>query len=348
MYILKTEIKNSFNIVISTQYFVEMMSGVMTHISQTKSEAKAFNTKAEAQNVIENNKIHLKDFIIEEIDTRSKEDKIKEFEDKKETRIERYKALAEKNADISVRSSEAASRISSFIPMGQPILVGHHSEKRHRRDIKRIDSNMQKCIEASKKSDYYEQKANTLESEHQIKSNDPEATDKLELKIKELEKERETYKEFNKNWKKLGLDEALKIADEFNSNIKSTLRFSLPSDLSRKKLPTYLLSNLGQNIKRYKDRLEKIKGLQTMEEQSPDLFKSDFVEVKIEDQRINLYFSKIPDEELRSTLKRSPYVFKWSSYAKCWTRKLTESTHTHFIDQVKELLTKESIKEIGQ
>ena len=53
-----------------------------------------------------------------------------------------------------------------MIPMGQPIIVGHHSEGRHRRDLKRIDSNMQKSIEESKKADYFSDKVSSLK--HQI------------------------------------------------------------------------------------------------------------------------------------------------------------------------------------
>jgi hypothetical protein len=39
------------------------------------------------------------------------------------------------------------------IPFGQPILVGHHSEKRHRRDLARIDSGMSKGFEEGRKAD---------------------------------------------------------------------------------------------------------------------------------------------------------------------------------------------------
>ena len=34
--------------------------------------------------------------------------------------------------------------------MGQPILVGHHSERRHRRDLDRIHRNLERAMEAEK------------------------------------------------------------------------------------------------------------------------------------------------------------------------------------------------------
>jgi hypothetical protein len=58
------------------------------------------------------------------------------------TRAERLTARAEAHR-------AAADRISENIPIGQPILVGHHSEARARRDANRIRSNMDKSIEAA-------------------------------------------------------------------------------------------------------------------------------------------------------------------------------------------------------
>ncbi|WP_132290495.1 DUF3560 domain-containing protein [Kribbella sp. VKM Ac-2568] len=44
----------------------------------------------------------------------------------------------------SARPRAARRQISDHIPLGQPILVGHHSERRHRRDIERMDRLMQR------------------------------------------------------------------------------------------------------------------------------------------------------------------------------------------------------------
>lgn len=48
------------------------------------------------------------------------------------------------------RSAAAYARVDSImrhIPMGQPILIGHHSEKHHRRDLERADSSMHVSVE---------------------------------------------------------------------------------------------------------------------------------------------------------------------------------------------------------
>lgn len=69
-------------------------------------------------------------------------------------KAERYEGYADNAEARSEIRSRAADKISSFIPFGQPILVGHHSERRHRRDIERIRSNVEKSIEESEKAAY--------------------------------------------------------------------------------------------------------------------------------------------------------------------------------------------------
>lgn len=78
-----------------------------------------------------------------------------------ETR-ERAAARAERmDARAAKRSSEAERRFEasdlreekSGIPFGQPILVGHHSERRHRRAIERAHANLGKGVEAQREAE---------------------------------------------------------------------------------------------------------------------------------------------------------------------------------------------------
>lgn len=77
-----------------------------------------------------------------------------------EARAEHYERFAGNAAKRSQSAFGTAREISSWIPMGQPILVGHHSEKRHRRDAARIDNNMRKGVEESRRAEYWQQRAN--------------------------------------------------------------------------------------------------------------------------------------------------------------------------------------------
>lgn len=66
--------------------------------------------------------------------------------------LARHERRAE-NAETEADARYAAVRSTmNVIPMGQPILVGHHSEGRHRRDLARMDTNMRRSIEADQRA----------------------------------------------------------------------------------------------------------------------------------------------------------------------------------------------------
>jgi hypothetical protein len=63
-----------------------------------------------------------------------------------EDRQERLDDLADRLDGQAEARLRAAREEADLIPMGQPILVGHHSERRHRRALDRIDRNMRQGI----------------------------------------------------------------------------------------------------------------------------------------------------------------------------------------------------------
>lgn len=88
------------------------------------------------------------------------------FVEQVQTEQQKAAARAERMEDRHERA-EAESRsairhaikMTQCIPMGQPILVGHHSERRHRALLKRSDNAMRRGVEAGKKAAYYERRA---------------------------------------------------------------------------------------------------------------------------------------------------------------------------------------------
>src|SRR5688500_20121050 len=100
------------------------------------------------------------------------------YEAKQQARRERYAELAAKKQAESDALADRSLSLASVIPMGQPILIGHHSEKRHRNHLKRIDATMGRAVEAAGTADHYAQKAAAAGSGG-ISSDDPEAVVKL-------------------------------------------------------------------------------------------------------------------------------------------------------------------------
>jgi hypothetical protein len=74
-------------------------------------------------------------------------------QDASDERAEAHAGRAEKERERYGARRDAANAIVAMIPMGQPILVGHHSERRHRRDLDRHDRNMRKAIEHNRNAD---------------------------------------------------------------------------------------------------------------------------------------------------------------------------------------------------
>lgn len=65
-------------------------------------------------------------------------------------RADRLEGRASRKHAESGAAQRASHDAVRHIPPGQPILVGHHSERRHRRDLQRSHSKMRKAIEADK------------------------------------------------------------------------------------------------------------------------------------------------------------------------------------------------------
>jgi hypothetical protein len=75
------------------------------------------------------------------------------------TRAERFETYRDQRADEAQTAREAVAAITDHIPLGQPILVGHHSERRARKDAQRIESGMRKAIRLWETSSYWSDRA---------------------------------------------------------------------------------------------------------------------------------------------------------------------------------------------
>jgi len=67
---------------------------------------------------------------------------------KADRKAERIGARAEKKSALAESLFEKEHRIADMIPFGQPVLCGHHSQRRHERDIERMNSLSSKACAA--------------------------------------------------------------------------------------------------------------------------------------------------------------------------------------------------------
>jgi hypothetical protein len=74
-------------------------------------------------------------------------------------RAERLTARAARVRAAGAVDAARADAIMSRIPMGQPILVGHHSERRHRKDVARIDAALTRAHDSREYADRLTERA---------------------------------------------------------------------------------------------------------------------------------------------------------------------------------------------
>lgn len=75
--------------------------------------------------------------------------------DRAEERAERFEDYSDKRANDADRARATVDAIAKHIPMGQPILIGHHSERHARRDAEKIENGMRKAVKMWKTSQYW-------------------------------------------------------------------------------------------------------------------------------------------------------------------------------------------------
>src|SRR5665648_20041 len=109
------------------------------------------------------------------------------YEQRKQDRIDRLQERAAKKQVEADRLVNAGSEALAHIPFGQPILVGHHSEKGDRAYRGRAIGQIDRGMRASREADELAARAAAAESNTSISSDDPDAPEKLRAWIAKLE-----------------------------------------------------------------------------------------------------------------------------------------------------------------
>lgn len=242
---------------------------------------------------------------------------LSDYHERKEAKIERYQELAQKNEIKSAQLSEQARIMADVIPFGQPILVGHYSEKGDRNYRDRIWNKMDKAVETAEKAEYYAQKAASAASNNAISSDNPDALEELKEKLIKLEDQQEKTKKINAIVRKKNTTQEDKIKMIVDLGMKETTAINClkPDDYGRFGIPAYVLTNNNANIRRIKERIEELSKQRTeitTEQEIGDITIRD----SVEDNRIMITFPGIPDESIRDKLKRDG--FRWSPANGAW------------------------------
>lgn len=98
------------------------------------------------------------------------DDEDKSLLERAEDRADRFEGYQESRKKDATIARDGAMAIADNIPFGQPILVGHHSEGRARRDAARIYDGMRKAVENWNTAEYWQRRAAAAVSHAKYKS----------------------------------------------------------------------------------------------------------------------------------------------------------------------------------
>ncbi len=239
------------------------------------------------------------------------------YEERVERRRERLEDAAERARVRSGDAYEQSNRAVEHIPFGQPILVGHHSERKHRRAIEKSHRAMDHAVAESKKAEHLEQLASRV-GKGGISSDDPQAAAKLQAELAHMEGRRELMKRVNTQFRLGGWDAIDDLGEEAKERLKADLVYS-PSQ-GTQPFPAYAFTNLGANVRRVRARLKALFARETVPVAPPVECRGYVLLESLDDNRIRFVFDSKPNEAIRALLKR--YGFRWSPTAGAWQRQL--------------------------
>lgn len=245
------------------------------------------------------------------------------YDERLNERRERYEARAVSARAESNILHKRASDMLSVIPLGQPILVGHHSERGHRRLLEKADKLYRKAfVDCAGKAEHYESKAAGV-GRGGISSDDPDAVFKLLGKLQSCMKSQISMKAANKAIRKHKNDRNQQLYALIDLGFKfEDANVLLNGDFcGRIGFASYALQNNNAEIKRLQARIKQLESVKAIEEPQREEYAGFALSVDPEDNRILFYFDGKPADEVRSILKSNS--FKWSPTRKAWVRKVT-------------------------
>lgn len=259
------------------------------------------------------------------------------FEAKQEARRARLEAAADRaeaRADAAYKRADM-SEAATGIPFGQPILVGHHSEARHRRTIEKARRAMEATIAESKRADELRARAEAVGTAG-VSSDDPKAIAKLTAQLEKAERNQEQMKAANKiirKWSAKGVTHettgpdfdslAAELAAIGPAFTPANVRGLITPSMGCIGFASFSLTNNNANIARLKKRIAALAASATRETKRHDFQGVCEVIENAEANRVQIIFPGKPDADTRATLKS--HGFRWAPSENAWQRQLNNA-----------------------
>jgi len=194
------------------------------------------------------------------------------------------------------------SRVMSAMITGPSKFPTRRNEKHSRS----YENKVQAFLDWKKKAIYRIGKALGLSGNTAISSDDKDAIEQLQIRIAALEAKQARMKEINALWKKGGnKPEFLKDA-----NLTDAERFEIINHMkygdADRPYPSWSLTNNNGNMKRLKERLQELQKRKA-DKTTETIIGSVTITDNVEDNRVQIFFSEKPPEEVRRQLKHNGF-----------------------------------------
>lgn len=302
----------------SAKLFAENLSGQRYVIAEIECNSNAQRAVAVLNQYFEPFRQYLQD---EQAASREDRQHLNAYERRQEERRDRYSDLALKKRRESSNAFDASHNAVAHIPFGQPILVGHHSEKRHRAVISKSHNLMDKACALSKTADYYDRRADSI-GRSGISSDDPDSVIKLTEKVNSLKKAHQMMIDANKIVRTKTLSDDLKKERLYCLGYSEKMVNEIMSPLyGRQGFQPYQLSLSSKAIKVAEGRITTINKTKELNNEVVE-YDGFTVQYDTEDNRILICFPEKPSEPVRKLLKRNAFNFSPTRKG-AWVRKIT-------------------------
>jgi len=245
---------------------------------------------------------------------------ISQYEGKRLARVERLKTRAQRAKQEAASTIERAREMAAVIPFGEPIHVGHHSEKRDRRYRAKIHKTFDKGFTKLGEAEALQRRATAAERNKAISSDDPDAVPKLEGKLRELEHVRSLLPRAREVLKKAKAPERAREALTGLGLDEDFVAHLTPGPPLQRWAHTTVKRNLDGEIQRVRRRIEDLRERLSKNPRAQEQIGD--TRIAEEDNRVRIFFPGKPDETTRKALRSHGFV--WAPSAGAWQRKSSE------------------------
>jgi hypothetical protein len=261
-----------------------------------------------------------------------------------ERRTSRAVGLGRKAARLHEESDAAQKQAKRYRPdpPDQPILIGHHSERRHRNALRKSNAAMDKCIRLWREAKETERLARSAAKNAAVRTTDVDAIELLTAKKAGLEREREWMKAVNEVWRANGrpraddaegwnaiaeaMEEPLASFDEMRRHMRISWMDEPPP------YPAWVLQNRSANIRRVASRIEEVEKAQTTAARPDRRIGAAIVRDNPDFDSVEIHFNGKPAENVLSLLRT--HGFRWIRTARCWSRRGRNATTEWKLDLI--------------